>query len=366
MSKILSNIKMKNEEINKQNILDILSIGIKAISPYNIQPWRFKIKNNKVQVYLIKENKGFMKNNDIYYISLGCLLENIAEATNYFNYTHKITYLSEKIENENPQIKIEFKQNQTTNNHTNSIKHVLSRYTNRKQYLNKKVPKYILKEIKSIYESKTAKVQFIENNLKFNKTYSQFERIRFNNNNLFEELVDHVRFNKKDNLKYKDNLDIKVLETNKFTTFIMKNFKNPIFHKLITILRFFGAGKEAGNYMFKLLNSSPIIISFSEKNRNWKNIINCGINIQKILNYIHKEKLSSQICNSGLALFHMQKNELTSEKEKKNFSQAKNEISKILNQDLKTIDFILRLGYAKEAKVKSLRRNIEELIIEEK
>lgn len=47
-------MKQKDLEIKK-----ILEVGVKAISPYNSQPWRFKIRENIVEIYIIRTKNFF-------------------------------------------------------------------------------------------------------------------------------------------------------------------------------------------------------------------------------------------------------------------------------------------------------------------
>jgi len=92
------NIKKENFPSNG-NLIDrikfVLGYAILAPSTHNSQPWLFRIENDSVKIYYDKNLKipeADPIGRDLY-ISLGCFLENLAIAANYFGIIRDVKYV---------------------------------------------------------------------------------------------------------------------------------------------------------------------------------------------------------------------------------------------------------------------------------
>ena len=136
----------------------LLKLGILAPSSHNSQPWSFKLAGNTIQI--LPEPKRFLDFSDANsrqtYISLGCVLENLIEAGNYFglktenslgeiddNHAIQITFpnLADKISN-NP-------------NKNHLALSISKRHTNRHKHDLKPLPQNHIENLKSLGDAET-------------------------------------------------------------------------------------------------------------------------------------------------------------------------------------------------------------------
>lgn len=70
----------------EQKMHFILRFAVLAPSSHNSQPWMFRVRNNSIEILVNHERAlpGSDKNNRQLYISLGCVVENIAVAARYY------------------------------------------------------------------------------------------------------------------------------------------------------------------------------------------------------------------------------------------------------------------------------------------
>jgi len=84
-----------NSTLNEQ-IKFLLNFALLAPSGHNSQPWELKLKDNTILIF--KNQKRFLIEHDAQgrqcYISIGCLIENLIIAADYFGFETKINYFS--------------------------------------------------------------------------------------------------------------------------------------------------------------------------------------------------------------------------------------------------------------------------------
>jgi hypothetical protein len=89
-------------------LLDILDVGCRAMSPYNVQPWRFVRQGRKVLVFIRKYPGGLFEFEPLGLYSLGCLLQNLSEGARYFGYDMAWRLVGEKCGLDRPLAEVEF------------------------------------------------------------------------------------------------------------------------------------------------------------------------------------------------------------------------------------------------------------------
>jgi hypothetical protein len=129
----------------------LLKFAVLAPSSHNTQPWRFSIKGNKIFVY--KETLRRLKVADVedrqLVLSIGCAIENILLAADYYGYRTEINI--EPNQNESHLlVTIEFFENNHLKKDINHlINFIVSRKTNRNEYLPKSISQSILIDIQN-------------------------------------------------------------------------------------------------------------------------------------------------------------------------------------------------------------------------
>src|SRR3989344_4168089 len=75
----------------------LIRYALLAPSSHNTQPWKFSIKQNRINIFLDEQRRLLYSDraNREAFISLGCALENIIIATNHFNLYTQVNYLPE-------------------------------------------------------------------------------------------------------------------------------------------------------------------------------------------------------------------------------------------------------------------------------
>jgi nitroreductase len=87
------------EAISRKDLIEILRVGLQAVSPYNAQPWGFQFKDNQLLIYTRHNDRGFWKCKDAIFHSLGAFLENLSEGARHYHYEISFTHETDKYMN---------------------------------------------------------------------------------------------------------------------------------------------------------------------------------------------------------------------------------------------------------------------------
>ena len=114
----------------------LLGFGILAPSGHNSQPWKFKIYYQNVDIF-IERIRSLEKSDPAgkqLCISIGCLIENIILAAEYFGFAAQVKYLNDT-KGDGPIASIQFSKIETQINDPNHLIHCIKkRGTNRNKY----------------------------------------------------------------------------------------------------------------------------------------------------------------------------------------------------------------------------------------
>jgi hypothetical protein len=153
----------KNAKTLKDRLLVLISYAVLAPSSHNAQPWKFKIRKNKIFVYESEERS--LPTNDVVgrqaNISLGCALETIIIAANHFSLNTKVKYTSKN----NNKIVAELSFVKSTvgkkSNKEPLFQLISRRFTDRGMYTNKFPDSRYLKKV-ALMSNKQFKIHFIK------------------------------------------------------------------------------------------------------------------------------------------------------------------------------------------------------------
>ncbi len=152
----------KNTEAEKIKFL--LKFAVLAPSSHNTQPWQFSVRENKIHIFRDNKRKLVIadKNDRQLFISIGCAIENLVIAANYYGYSIKIDYHEDNSNIDLAAI-LELEQiGAARGNERKLITSILSRRTNRGKYKNnEKINSGILKEIMSL-NSEDVKIHVVD------------------------------------------------------------------------------------------------------------------------------------------------------------------------------------------------------------
>lgn len=152
---------------NQKSVVDelkfLIRFAILAPSGHNAQSWKFIVENNTI-VLLPESTRDLSKSDPIgqqLFISLGCAVENLLIAADYYNLETEVEYLPPK--NKNAAVKITFikrKRTETFENHL--IFSIPKRHTNRNKYEARKPDERFISRIKNLQQEEDIHIDFID------------------------------------------------------------------------------------------------------------------------------------------------------------------------------------------------------------
>ena len=132
----------------------LIGFAILAPSGHNSQPWEFAIKNNSVEFW-VNEDRALGKSDPDRrqtLISIGCALENLLLAADYYGFEYDVKYFPE--DDENLVAYTSFQKFELTKNDSDHlIFSIPKRVSNRNKYSSQPIPEQFLEEVKKISSS---------------------------------------------------------------------------------------------------------------------------------------------------------------------------------------------------------------------
>jgi len=129
----------------------LLNFAVLAPSSHNSQPWRFEIQGNTIEIFLESSRRlpHSDKNDREAYISLGCAIENLLTAADYYGLSCAIQHFPDK-QNESLAARIILVKNSKADapSQNHLIFSIPKRVTNRNKYKDELPPEPFLQEIK--------------------------------------------------------------------------------------------------------------------------------------------------------------------------------------------------------------------------
>ncbi len=147
--------KQKTEQ---EKLEFLVRFAVLAPSSHNSQPWEFEIRDNTI---VIKPNyKRALPISDSNYrqlfISLGCALENLLVAADYYGFETRLTYVNKSIE-----IALTYSNKVKSPPASHLVFSIPQRHTNRNKYESTPLPENFLKRAQS-YTTQDVQIHFVE------------------------------------------------------------------------------------------------------------------------------------------------------------------------------------------------------------
>ncbi len=255
----------------KTDFIQIASYASKAPSGHNTQPWKFHITDDTITVLpnLEVTLPVVDRNNRELFISLGCAVENLCIAANYFGYTTHITECSMEA------IILELTKNGLTNEDP-LFHQIEKRQTNRNIYNGNKISDGILQQLQSVPKENGIRFYFTEINTPLANTITQYimkgNEIQMADIAFKNELLSWMRFNKK-----------QVEATHNGLSYLV--FGNPPLPKILArpIVSFFLKPNVQNKSDRKKIDSSSHFIVCTTRQDTIEEWINLGRTLQRFL-----------------------------------------------------------------------------------
>lgn len=312
----------------------ILQFAILAPSSHNSQPWRFNINDSKIEIFLDENRKlpfGDRHNRQAY-ISLGCAIENIIIATNYFNLESQCELIDSPDSLDKVAI-IEIKQklSKEKSEFNNLIFSILKRRTNRGEYLKRLPPGDLLKKINS-FSNNFIKIFIISDQNRINnitEVVLKSSTTAMADKNFRVELSKYI----------KNNLTNSYIGIPAFGM----NIPTPISFLVPRMIKYLNMNKISYKNDEKLLkNKTPVMVIIAANGDNKKIWIQVGRIYEKIALEATKIDLSTSIWGAPIESGNLEN------------------LQKILSTNLRPQVFF-RLGYPKQEAHRSPRIHLNKL-----
>ncbi len=344
--------------MDRHDIIEILRVGLKAISPYNAQPWQFQFKDGRLLIFAKHKDIGFWKFKNLVYYTLGAFLEDLSQGARHWRYEMSYSLGAPNYGQSEPVCVVTFKKDLQAPSH--DITPVLTRYTNRNTYRPQAVPAAIIEDMRSLFAGPSREIIEVTGNKDFIESCSELERVRVTNKELRDEMAEMMRVTTREAALHPQGLDILTLGVPLHARMFIRFQKNPVFRNTI------GQSLIPQNLVqtqnTKLLMHSPLLIVFKDEVASHEAIVRDWMDIQKILNRLNSHGLSSHIVASGVDITKIDRS-FFSPQELALMDRAQAKIKKSLGVPSHFILSILRVGYAEEYKVKSIRVDPEALLL---
>lgn len=143
----------------EEKIRFLLGYAVLAPSTFNSQPWKCRIKDNKVEIYLdlTRMPKQSDKKGRFGHISIGCFIENLLVTADYFGVKYKLYFRSRTLGDLKQVAKVEFLGKGRPKLKKELFFAIPKRITNRSLGLKKKISMTVLEGIKT-FASQSQKV----------------------------------------------------------------------------------------------------------------------------------------------------------------------------------------------------------------
>lgn len=344
-------------------IAKILEVGTRAINPYNIQPWRFKIAGDVLEIYIIRTKNFFLKLEGVFYMTLGALLENIREGAGFYGYEMNCEPFTEIAGLNSPCARVTFGKRPER---SPGISHVLARATNRRIYSRDPLPAEVKEQLQVLEENENIKLLISEGP---DRDYlagvlSDLEYVRLFNHKLIAEVFNFIRYCPGEVQQYRDRLYIETLELPPIVVAYMKLVKSRLY--LHELAKRFGFVHIAKLHQKKLLCGSGAIVTFLLRDRSFPRFVELGMVVQRAANLLAKHGLASMSVLSELYLFDVlsENPEIYSNQELRTLEKCRQLLSQFYGSPDRKAVYILRAGFAAPPTQRSNRKELKELILE--
>lgn len=343
--------------ISREDLLNILKAGLKAATPYNLQPFEFQWSEEKLFVYPNYQLRGFLINpKNVVTYSLGAFLENLSEGARHWHYKIETKFLQLDVDPNHPLCEIKFHKSDETSEYP--IDHVMQRYTNRKDYSLRPVAPEILKKIQNIFQGQGRSIVDITKNKTVIDAIVNLEEVRIANFEFNEEIYDLLCMSPQEAEERRRGLDLRVLEFPAYVRWFLMAQRNPYFHRIFGrgLLAQWGAKKSK----LKNLCSCPLLVVFVSPENSEESCVQDWIYVQRILNFLHREGLSAQLV--GFTPGNMKTTHaFFIPSQRKILEKSDQVIKKSIGVNLISILILLRIGYAEPCQYRSLRMDPEKM-----
>lgn len=350
-----------------QELHAIIAKGILAPSGDNTQPWKFRLLEDGVELYVTmgREPHFFEAGFRTLYFSAGAVIENMRVAAGRLGYRSIPSYFP-NMSDPLFVVTVRFKREDSRRE---SDEVLTRRVTNRKFYdKNRQLEPPIFQKLSGVVSSeKGFQLLWIKKSepsyTKICKIIGDSDQIRFENKKIYEDLPPTLRFSPREAEETKDGLDLRTFETGPGGAFLFKLISS---WNRLKFLNFLGMSRQFNNYARLQMMSSQAcglivapgygpedyVLGGEVTERVWHEMTRLGLSIQP-MESLPVFTINLQL-NGGRDF---------DETQKRKVMKLKEELYSLYGiGEQRGVIFLFRVGYADPPSARSLRRPVESFL----
>lgn len=350
---------MTSSRLSKNVIKDILNLAIYAPSGDNSQPWKFRIKENSIDIILIKAFDkslyNFQEAGSLF--AHGALVENIEIISTKYGFNTTVNYFPNGRQSD-VVVTINLHKDKSIKEHL-LFPYIKLRHTNRKFYDGKTLSQDQKNSLINIApEIESAEVRFIENLI---KQKSLIEAISFNDRLLFENKYIHdilfqiINWTEEEDKQKGTGLFIKTLELSPDQRVAFRKFRS---WNTVKVLNKLGIPKLMAKQTQRLYSTSAAIGVVIIDSDTPQNYLLAGRVFQRLWLLATKEGLSIHPVTGIVYLAKRVKGgdySRLSQKDRELIMEADKRIGKSFNLEKQNITMLFRIGHSEKPSARSSR-----------
>jgi hypothetical protein len=349
-------------------VKEIIKAAASAPSVANSQPWFFSSTNSTIYVHLDKKRADSFGNagNTVSYVNFGAVIENIIIAAHNFGFDTKLLFFPE---DKTDSIIVQIDLVKVTHMDSSLFEFIFKRHTNRRPFKREPIPALISKSLIDIADSfKGSHLYWISDQPTINRLallIKQTDTIMYEHPRLHADLFKWIRWTGEEVIRTGDGLSIKSLEVSKLQE---AGFKFLSSWKTMNFLNRFGVSRFVSNYSYKLAKSSAAIGLIVMDSNIPEDFINGGRLFERIWITATSQGLSLHpMCPIVVltTIYLLFGGKGFGEKHQKVLRHVYDEMVNIFPIKKENALIILfRVGYAMPPTERSLRRPINEVLVD--
>lgn len=343
----------------------ILEMGVLAISPYNTQPWRFRVSGEDVLLYVIRTKNFFLKLAGVSHMTAGFVLENLEQAARHHGYAMKTEILSDHATLDHPLARLRFEPDA---NGESDVEALVRRTTNRLPFERSPLRadhRRLLVEALSQLSNDRFRIELIDDERKetLADILAELELVRLRNPKMFREALEYIRVDPVDNERHRDRLDIETLGLGPRTKRALCVARR--WPRLTRPLVWLLAASQREKKLEQLSATSGLLVFTVSRNDDYRIYIDLGRAVQRVLNLTTSMGIHSSPALSGHYLLSLiyENLEIFSSSAKDAILTCKRDLELLLKTHDRNVAFIARVGYASRVPPRALRRPVETFLL---
>lgn len=344
----------------------VLEAGVRAVSPYNSQPWRFRWIDGGLNVYVLRTKNFFLKLQGISPMTLGFLLENMDAAARARGWGMEAAFLGTTFGLDHPVARIRFVAGTAPD--PTALDGVLTRRTHRAAFraepLDPGLRTELIQSLAAVSDPLSS-ARFVEGESADTLTdiLADLEALRFGNRKLLTEALEFIRVGREENERHRDGLDADTLflpaGTRRALPFLKRHPRRVSW--VAPYLRHFHRRRQR-----EFLRGQSGFIAFTTGTADAASFVEMGRRIQRVLNELSRRGLDSQCLLSGLYLLHLafENPEIFSAEEARTLLICRRDLELLLGVPDHRIAFLIRLGKAETPAPESFRKDLPAFLLD--